>query len=1722
MAIVLTGDGINGGPGGITSAGTTSTADGTNDGTVTITGGNYTGATAFGQLHAGPTTDGEITLQGGAVVEVNASAYSAIRVGQDAGSSGVLNVDGAGTFLYQSGSGNGFRVGRFGTGTLNVTNGATIGTNFLDTGRETGSIATTNINNSTVLVNSNYGSFPATPGAGPLARIGRESGSKGYMNITNGGLLEIKNIDGVSDNPGFQIARNDGSYGKMIIDGTGSELRLNQVGAQGDSYANGAFLQIGRNGQGIMEVRNNAQVNATGDDVFVSVGQARVIDDAVVDPASELRILSGADMTIDAGAYDGGKLIIADGGNGRANVLVSGAGSTLGVNGLNSRIVMGGSDGYGTFTVTAGGQVDLTGPGTRLYVGGGDNAGAMNTQSQMNITAGGVVNVASTGNNNNGAGVILGNPTDGNGYIKVDGAGSQLNVTTNTNPGINQFDGATGIIGANGEGTMVVSNGGQVKFSAQSGASNPFVHLGDQAGATGSLTVTGTGSKFTVENTAAVQNFGLDLTVGASDGATGTLIVSNNGLVEIVGKSATLFVSPLFSGGSGATTVLSEVTIESGGDVVVDGSAFTTGYFGGQVQVAGGNADGNGKLTVTGAGSTLTTKGAFNNIRIGTSGTGELDVNNGGLVDTLFFEVGRNTGSNGTASIDGSGSKILVSTDNGHFPAAAYANEGGFARVARETGSYGVMHITNGGQLEVRGTTTEDGAGFQIGRNDGSHGVVTIDGADSRIDITQTGPTTDPVLGGPFLQVGRNGQGEMTLTNNAQVNITGDGALAQVSRAPAGTGNPDGAVDPASVLQILSGSDFTVNSGAYNGGTLQIADGPNGRANVTVDGTGSTLNVNGEFSQISIGANDGNGTSTVSNNAIVNLTGNSANLKIGHGNGAGATIPQSQMYINTGGVVNVTSTGNDSGAFVNVGRLSDGNGKLNIDGAGSQLNITSSNNGTLSDQAAFLNVGRNGQGEMNITNGGVLNITGGANDDYPGINVGRNIGGNGILNVDGVGSTVTITGTSTAFGGGGGFFRITKEAGSNGTVNVTNGGVIQNDASDGFTFIAQKGTDGVNAPAQGSLLVDGTGSLFDAGLMMVVGADFTSADNTLNSVLFSSGGDGSAVALNNGIIRADTFAVGDDSVLAGNGTFDGDVTLDGTGSAALVASASLAAGISTATLTITGNLDFKSGTLLSEVSGTGAGQSDKIVVNGTSTLTDGTVLVTLDPGYTPLSGDTVTLMSAGTDLAFNGENVELATTGLAAGFGALLADVGTDLQFSILNDGVTPAIFDLGAAAMVGGNVEFSNGVGFGTGGVFDSFRFIGVSEVLGTNLDDTINGFASTTTGLIADGRGGDDIMLGGSLVDAFNGDLGNDDIFGYGGDDNLSGGAGLDSVRGGDGADTISGDAGADDLRGGGGDDVINGGDDNDFILGELGNDNLFGGNGNDNLKGNDGIDNLHGDDGDDKLFGGNGDDDLRGGIGTDLMYGDAGNDVMLGEADNDFMYGGDGNDDMQGGDGVDKIKGNDGDDTLKGNAGDDKLFGGAGIDDLQGGDGSDLVFGDDGADMVSGGLGDDFVYGGKGNDTVNGDDGDDRVRGNLNNDILNGGNGADILFGGGQNDTLNGDAGDDTLFGDNGKDILYGGAGADTLTGGIGGGTLDGLTDTFVYKDSAAGGGGFDRVKDFEDSIDLLDLTSFGFGSFADVLAISSNVGSGLKINFGGGDVLFVDNFSLALFDAGDVLL
>lgn len=179
------------------------------------------------------------------------------------------------------------------------------------------------------------------------------------------------------------------------------------------------------------------------------------------------------------------------------------------------------------------------------------------------------------------------------------------------------------------------------------------------------------------------------------------------------------------------------------------------------------------------------------------------------------------------------------------------------------------------------------------------------------------------------------------------------------------------------------------------------------------------------------------------------------------------------------------------------------------------------------------------------------------------------------------------------------------------------------------------------------------------------------------------------------------------------------------------------------------------------------------------------------------------------------------------------------------------------------------------------------------------------------------------------------------------------------------------------------------------------------------------------------------------------------------------------------IDLMDGNDvydamgGSDVVQAGKGDDTIRGGAGSDRITGQGGNDWIGGGDDADELLAGGGDDIARGNKGNDLIKGGGGQDVVAGGPGNDRVSGGNGSDKVKGDSGNDTLSGGDGDDLLVEGEGDGFLDGGRGDDRMRGDLG-------RDTFLFQ----AGSGNDVITDFEDGLDMLDLTALNLTGIGDL--------------------------------------
>ena len=186
------------------------------------------GVDAFDNVFVGnqPLDSGTLSItQGGAI------DFATVFIGGQATEAGTVLVSGAGSVLETKGVNNGVFVGGLGgggAGTLTVAAGATLKTHDLQSrgsNGDTGVITVTGVG-STIILSNDGGRFsaPFDYEAGFLL-VARNAGEQGEINVLDGGRIEIRSGIGVNEDttvPGFQLARNAGSTGSMLIDGAGS------------------------------------------------------------------------------------------------------------------------------------------------------------------------------------------------------------------------------------------------------------------------------------------------------------------------------------------------------------------------------------------------------------------------------------------------------------------------------------------------------------------------------------------------------------------------------------------------------------------------------------------------------------------------------------------------------------------------------------------------------------------------------------------------------------------------------------------------------------------------------------------------------------------------------------------------------------------------------------------------------------------------------------------------------------------------------------------------------------------------------------------------------------------------------------------------------------------------------------------------------------------------------------------------------------------------------------------------------------------------------------------------------------------------------------------------------------------------------------------------------------------------------------------------------------
>jgi T5SS/PEP-CTERM-associated repeat protein len=451
-------------------------------------------------------------------------------------------------------------------------------------------------------------------------------------------------------------------------------------------------------------------------------------------------------------SWDGGHFTLGQTGLGNLNISTTGLLQKSSLKSTN--ITLGTNGGTGIASVS-GINASMTAT-NQMKVGEG--AGSL---GQLTISNIGKVNVADS--------LFIGMGSQLDNKVTITGAASEMVLGSNF----------TSIGFGGGKGTLDVLSGGKVTNSGGS------INIGDSAGSTGAINISGSGSQFissgnsvmkvgNVGNGTVSLESGGKLSVGHLDvGSTNT----GEGLMTVKGQGTRVDLwGPQFHyvGNHGQGILI----LQDGSELDCNGSPLGIGRSGiGYLHVTAGsrllsgggflgvNSSSEGTVSVHGVGSQWNVEGS--SMSIGLDGKGNLNVGTGGKVNLHEFTtpyLGFNSFGNGSLHVSGAGSEFNYGLErNLHVGrhgsgtlniSAAGAVNGGSATIAfgpsttgsaivQDAGSKwnladslfvgergtGTLNIQNGGEVNA--------AQLQVGSTMGSQGQIHLSGNGSQLSIAQ-------------------------------------------------------------------------------------------------------------------------------------------------------------------------------------------------------------------------------------------------------------------------------------------------------------------------------------------------------------------------------------------------------------------------------------------------------------------------------------------------------------------------------------------------------------------------------------------------------------------------------------------------------------------------------------------------------------------------------------------------------------------------------------------------------------------------------------------------------------------------------------------------------------------------------------------------------------------------------------------------------------------------
>ncbi|MYM66348.1 PEP-CTERM sorting domain-containing protein [Pseudoduganella sp. FT55W] len=742
-----------------------------------------------------------------AIYESDIFRYSALRLGAN-GAHVTANVSGGGSIAMQGGTlGSNLDIGaNGGFGTLNVFNGGKLsGAQYIGVGTHggTGALLIDGSTSSATFLSGSFldignagtGRLEITGGAGLSAgvlNIGLQGGDGTVLLSGAGSRLTLSKTDNhrfniengsmtVSDGAvldatadaltclnvwcGNVIGTSAGYQASLTVTGAGSRVSvinsLDVGGAWaeiGSGYVNGTPGGIS---SASLTVRDGGKVESQ----YATVGSGPNGPSAIGTEHSFAHVLlqgTGSSWTVSGNPLNNSNAWFATNSGGSDGVgssvdlrILAGAELIMGSTGVNTAIMkLGWQNGATTATVSgAGSRVLFASQYNELHIGS-DQASAT-----LNVTRGGRVDGVSN--------LVIGF-NGGNGTAIFDGAGSGASGSEWKYGGID-----VGVVG--GHGRLQISNGAVLDFrEVRNVALNVGVSYEGES-STGTLSISGAGSQLLFSSQAAPASSDAQNPWAAIGfGGVGQVSVLNGGLLSLIGQTS-------------AET------------------AYSTGLYLG-IDING--ASGTGTATVSGAGSRLQVAGVDGEIAagMGTLGSAQVSVLNGGRIETTKFNLGLD-GGHGRLLADGGTVALSGQWRNG---------EGASLRLGSGAGASGSAQLRNGAAITLA-NAGEGGVLLSVGS--GGSGVLRADSGSAITLIAGAGKAVAEINGvssmvlnasslsaaGGSVYVGGQGGDSATLKLENNASLTADYV---------GVGTRYG-VDGGNATLIVNGSTLTA-------GTLEI------------------------------------------------------------------------------------------------------------------------------------------------------------------------------------------------------------------------------------------------------------------------------------------------------------------------------------------------------------------------------------------------------------------------------------------------------------------------------------------------------------------------------------------------------------------------------------------------------------------------------------------------------------------------------------------------------------------------------------------------------------------------------------------------------------------------------------------------------------------------------------------------------------------------------------